>query len=48
MKVYYKRSNASYMSRPLTWPSLRMCITKNKYIEMLQKFVDQCNRAPRC
>jgi hypothetical protein len=37
MKMYYKRSNTAYMFRQLIWPSSGRCITKNKYIEMLQK-----------
>jgi hypothetical protein len=42
MKIYYKRSDASYMFRPLVCPSSGRCVTKNKYIEMLQKLVKQC------
>jgi len=32
----------SYMRRSLTWPSLGMCITKERYVEILQKFFNQC------
>jgi hypothetical protein len=39
MKLYYKRSNAYYMFRPLMWPSSGRCVTKNKYIDILQKSI---------
>jgi hypothetical protein len=43
MKIYmYKRSNTSYMFRSLMWPFSGRCVTKNKYVEMLQNFVNQC------
>jgi hypothetical protein len=44
MKIYYKRSNTSYMFRPLMWPSSGRCVTKDKYSEMLQKLCEpmQC------
>ena len=29
---------SSYMFRPLMWPSSGRCITKYRYIEILQKF----------
>jgi hypothetical protein len=38
MKIDYERSKASYKFQPLMWPSSGRCVTKNKYIEMLQKF----------
>jgi hypothetical protein len=41
MKIYYKSSNASYMFRSLMWPSSGQCFMKNKYIDMLQKFLKQ-------
>jgi hypothetical protein len=31
----------SYMFRPLMWPSSGRCITKDRYIEILQKFGDR-------
>jgi hypothetical protein len=42
IKMYYKRSDTSYMFRPLMWPSSERYVTENKHIEMLQKFVNQC------
>jgi hypothetical protein len=41
VKTYYKRSNTSYMFRPLMWPSTGTCVTKNKCIEMLRMLVYQ-------
>jgi hypothetical protein len=31
-----------YMFRPLMWPSAGRCITKDRYIEILQKVLNQC------
>jgi hypothetical protein len=42
MNIYYKRSNTCYMFRTLMWPSSWRCVTKNKHIEMLQMFVNEC------
>ena len=36
------------MFRPLTWPSSGRCVTKNKYTETLQKFVNQCTDVKYC
>jgi hypothetical protein len=44
MKIYYKRSYTSYTFRPLMWPSSGTYVTKNKYTEMLQNYVNQCTR----
>jgi hypothetical protein len=44
MNIYYTHSNTSYMFRPLMWPSSERCVTKNKYIEMLQKICEPVSR----
>jgi hypothetical protein len=40
MKIHFKRSNSSYMFRPLMWPCSGRCITKSKYIEILQNLCE--------
>jgi hypothetical protein len=40
-KISSTRCNSSYMFRPLMWLSSGRCVTKNKYIEMLQNLVNQ-------
>ena len=39
MKVCYKHTYTSYMFWPLMWPSLGRCVTKERYLKILQQFV---------
>ena len=41
MKACYSHRIPTYMFRPLMYPSSGRCITKDRYSEIVQKFLDQ-------